>query len=781
MTENLTVLIFAYWHDKGWKGFVGATVKIWDLAHNMSLLGHDVVLFLPKYDYSIKNPPFRLVQIPFLDFPFLRSLSFSFFLTIFLCRHHFLPERDVFYIRRGISIVPAIFAILKKEVLMYEVNDDPYENNGIHPVGMVSRFEKWLAVKTDEIVLSWCDAAFVITEQIKDKIIRQLPRISPAKIHIVASGTNTGLYRPMDKYQCRSMLKLDPSMKYIGFMGTLLEHQGVDILIDAAPSVLRSVPEACFAIIGEGPMKKLWQQRVDEPSLHGHFLFTGQIEYEQTPLWINAMDVCTAPFLISAGLRSPVKIFDYMACSRPVVASKIPGTTDIFDGSGAVRLIEPEDNEALASAIVNVLTGEEEEKEMGAKGRRLAETQYDRKFLAKKLEETAYAVRGNGLKTRVLHLIDSSEIAGGERYLLDLIKHSDPAFEHIVVLSYEGPFSGQLRDHQIRYVLISMKSTFSIKSICKIRDFILNEKIDIVHTHGYRCNLYGRLACLSTGISNLATVHVSLYDYVDTPSWLRRAYLLIEKATSPLASSYICISDAMRDDLRALGIRDEKLIVIQNGVDLEVFYPRGAFANLYDEMRIGSHRPVIGTAGRMVTEKGQIHLIEALPYLLDRWPKLRCLLIGTGPLMDDFKKRVAALGLSETCIFPGVRMDMPDVYPLLDLFVLPSLREPFGLVLLEAMASNIPVIATAAGGPMDFIRSGVNGILVPPSDPVKLAEQIDMMLSNPDRLMALAKRGYETVKRGFDVRKTVRTIEETYRSLIGKKRHITKTNDFVSR
>ena len=82
---------------------------------------------------------------------------------------------------------------------------------------------------------------------------------------------------------------------------------------------------------------------------------------------------------------------------------------------------------------------------------------------------------------------------------------------------------------------------------------------------------------------------------------------------------------------------------------------------------------------------------------------------------------------------------------------------------------------------MDFIRSGVNGILVPPSDPVKLAEQIDMMLSNPDRLMALAKRGYETVKRGFDVRKTVRTIEETYRSLIGKKRHITKTNDFVSR
>lgn len=375
-------------------------------------------------------------------------------------------------------------------------------------------------------------------------------------------------------------------------------------------------------------------------------------------------------------------------------------------------------------------------------------------------------------KTRVLHLIDSSEVAGGERYLLDLIRRSDPAFEHIVVLSYEGPFSGQLRDQQIRYVFVSMKSRFSIKSICKIRDFILKEKIDIVHTHGYRCNLYGRLACLSTGISNLATVHVSLFDYVDTPSWLRRAYLLVEKATSPLASSYICISDAMRDDLRALGIRDEKLMVIQNGVDLEVFYPREPSENLFDELRIGSHRPVIGTAGRMVSEKGQIHLIEALPYLLDRWPELRCLLIGTGPLMDDFKKRVAALGLSETCIFPGVRMDMPNVYPLLDLFVLPSLREPFGLVLLEAMASNIPVIATAAGGPMDFIRSGVNGILVSPADPMKLAEQIDMMLSNTGRSRTLAERGYETVISSFDVHETVRKIEEIYHSLLVKREHI---------
>jgi glycosyltransferase involved in cell wall biosynthesis len=109
---------------------------------------------------------------------------------------------------------------------------------------------------------------------------------------------------------------------------------------------------------------------------------------------------------------------------------------------------------------------------------------------------------------------------------------------------------------------------------------------------------------------------------------------------------------------------------------------------------------------------------------------------------------------------------MPDVYPLLDLFVLPSLREPFGLVLLEAMATSVPVLATAAGGPLDFIQSGINGILVPPADSSKLAEQIDLLLSNPDLLKTIGKKGCETVKRSYDVRDTVCKIEQTYHSQI---------------
>jgi len=390
----LKLFIFGYWHDEGWKGFVGATVKLWDLATNMARFGHDVFLFVPRYEFAEDNPHIQLVRIPLLDLPFLRSLSFSFFLIMFLIWYHFKCRPDVVYIRRGISIVPAIFAILRQALLMYEVNDDPYAYATRHAQskGILTHFERRLAIRTEELILSWCDAAFVITRDIRHKIIQHLPLINTAKIHVVPSGANTELYRPIDQGFCRSKLNMDSSRKYIGFIGTLLEHQGVNILIDAAPFVLQTFPNACFVVIGEGPMKEAWIRRVHELVLQEHFVFTGQIDYEQSPLWINAMDVCTAPFSIRAGLRSPVKIFDYLACGKPVVASRIPGTTDIFAESGAVLLVEPEHKNELATAIVDILTNVEKAHDMGLKGRRFVETQYDRKLLAKKVEEVTYAL-----------------------------------------------------------------------------------------------------------------------------------------------------------------------------------------------------------------------------------------------------------------------------------------------------------------------------------------------------------------------------------------------------
>ena len=387
--KKIQFQLFAYWHDKGWKGFVGATVKIWDLAHNLSSLGQKVVMFLPAYPFPPPAPSLRLVGIPLLDVPLLRALSFNFALMISLVRQRRRTKPDVVYIRRGISLLPAVYARLTRSVLVYEVNDDPFRDTKGPPLGLLARLEKRMALKTDETILSWCDAAFVITAEVRDRLRRYLPDMQPEKIHLLPSGTNTELYHPLDKGDSRSSLRLAPARKYVGFMGTLLEHQGVEVLIDAAPVVLQTIPDVLFIIIGEGPCKEPWRRKVAKMGLGDHFMFAGQIDYERTPLWINAMDVCAAPFLRKAGLSSPVKIFDYLACGRPVVASRLPGTTDPFASSGAVRLVEPENSRVLADALIDILQDDESAERMGRLGRKLVESRFSRLQLAREVLETA--------------------------------------------------------------------------------------------------------------------------------------------------------------------------------------------------------------------------------------------------------------------------------------------------------------------------------------------------------------------------------------------------------
>lgn len=364
----------------------------------------------------------------------------------------------------------------------------------------------------------------------------------------------------------------------------------------------------------------------------------------------------------------------------------------------------------------------------------------------------------------VLHILSSADIAGGEGYVRDLLKYADKKNKHLVVLPYRGPFVEVLEDCRYNFTIIDMEKRFSIRSILLLVQFIKENRVDIVHTHGYRANFYGRIACMLAGVKSVSTVHVSLYDYVKTSSFIRYIYIKLERILSYRTSVFICISNAMKQDMLTLGIDPQKIVVIKNGVDLERFYPRHVQDKLKRELGIKTNGPIVGTVGRMVTEKGQIYLIEALQYLKTDWKDLKCLFIGEGPMLPQLRKMASDSGIEDMCIFAGIRKDIEFSYSILDVFVLPSLREPFGLVLLEAMASGIPVIATAAGGPLEFIGPDVNGVLVPVADSKALALKISCLLSNKGKAQAIATEGRRTVENQYSVKKTVKKVEEVYLS-----------------
>jgi len=240
---------------------------------------------------------------------------------------------------------------------------------------------------------------------------------------------------------------------------------------------------------------------------------------------------------------------------------------------------------------------------------------------------------------------------------------------------------------------------------------------------------------------------------------------LLEKCFSLKTEKFICISNAMKNDMLKVGIPSNKAVLIENGVDLERFYPRSEIVKISKLLGIKAQGPVIGTISRMVSEKGQIYLIKALKYLASEWSDLRCIFIGEGPLYSGIKNAARNFGVEDICLFLDARNDVELIYPLLDLFVLPSLREPFGLVLLEAMACGVPVIATSAGGPPEFILSGVNGILVPPRNGKALAEEISHLLLNKEKASKIRNAGLKTVQNRFNVREKVNKIDQVYFSL----------------
>jgi glycosyltransferase involved in cell wall biosynthesis len=150
-------------------------------------------------------------------------------------------------------------------------------------------------------------------------------------------------------------------------------------------------------------MRAVWSQKIDDNVLSAYFLFPGNVPYEEVPPYCGVMDVCVAPFLKEAVERSPVKIFDYLACGKPVVATDVGETSGFFADSGAVMIVPPEDPAALAQGLNSLLENETLRAEMGEKGRAFIAGRYSRTQIAETVEKIAMRVAArsgecNGVK-----------------------------------------------------------------------------------------------------------------------------------------------------------------------------------------------------------------------------------------------------------------------------------------------------------------------------------------------------------------------------------------------
>ncbi len=373
-------------------------------------------------------------------------------------------------------------------------------------------------------------------------------------------------------------------------------------------------------------------------------------------------------------------------------------------------------------------------------------------------------------RIKVLHVIGGGELGGAEMHILNLLTHMDrERFEVRLCCLFPEPFVQVARANGIATDAVVMRHKLNIGIVDNLMEIIRGRQIDIVHTHGVRANLVGRLAAKLAGIKHIVTTVHSVLEQ-DYPSFFaRQVNRLMERITINSVERFVTVSDLLKQDLVGHGIPAVKITTIYNGVNLAAFRQERVTGDVRKDLGIAPDVPVLGMIARFHPVKGHRFFLEAAKTISRVRPDCRFLLVGSGQYRSEVEAMVKQLGLREQVIFTGYREDIVDVLHSLDILVISSLSEGFGLTAIEAMAMKVPVVATRVGGLPEIIKHGSNGILVPPAEGQAIAQAVLDLLANPEDSRAMAARAFEHVRENFSVEIMAKNTEQLYCSLMSGK------------
>jgi glycosyltransferase involved in cell wall biosynthesis len=231
-----------------------------------------------------------------------------------------------------------------------------------------------------------CRASDIVVVHVPEvgKQLARRWRIDDRRIVALPGGTNTALFHPLATVACRKAIGLGEG-PLVGFVGTLYGYQGLQTLVEAAVTMRERNPGVRFLIVGSGPTEDELRATVRARGLDDAFVFTGWVPYGDVPRYINAMDVCVAPLMPDRGLAMPIKLFDYMACSRPVVVSARYDELDLWGEWPGVLYVVPGDPAALADGLLAILADPELSAAMGAANRHAVEESYSWAAIARRI------------------------------------------------------------------------------------------------------------------------------------------------------------------------------------------------------------------------------------------------------------------------------------------------------------------------------------------------------------------------------------------------------------
>ncbi|MDM8536336.1 glycosyltransferase [Desulfobacterales bacterium HSG17] len=363
----------------------------------------------------------------------------------------------------------------------------------------------------------------------------------------------------------------------------------------------------------------------------------------------------------------------------------------------------------------------------------------------------------------ILHVIDTTGPGGAETVFLNLVSKLDRSrFCSYVVISGKGWVYDQLTKDSIELLICSSKGSFNFKYLLQLIKIIRRLNIDVIHSHLLGSNVYSCVAGFLCNVPVVTTFH-GFVDSQNVDKWIKARFFLINN----FASRIVFVSHHLKKYFVSnRGADVKKSVVIYNGINLNYFKPQ-VDNSIRQEIGLSTDDFVIGSIGNIREAKGYEDLLRCAAVLKDAGFRCKFLIAGqgAGPIFDQLLKLRKSLQLCDIVEFLGFRDDTVALLNAFDIFLLPSISEGFSIATIEAMACGVTTIVTKSGGPEEIVVDGENGIMVPPNDFKKMAQELMGLIDNKKKRYDLGRYALESVRFRFTDKAMVASYEVLYKHL----------------
>jgi sugar transferase (PEP-CTERM/EpsH1 system associated) len=371
------------------------------------------------------------------------------------------------------------------------------------------------------------------------------------------------------------------------------------------------------------------------------------------------------------------------------------------------------------------------------------------------------------IKIKVMHVLSKLDTGGLENGVVNLCNNLDRArFEPMICcLNDIGPMAQRLKT-DIRLFNLNLSDRRDLFYPLRLAAFFRKENPDIVHTHGWgQWSLYAIIGARLGGIPVVINgEHGSFFA--------KRHQIFLQRIIGLLSNIILSVSDSLKNEItKRFAISKQRMKVIHNGVDTQIFTGNYDVFELKEELLnhfnfyIDTNSLVIGSVGSLKRQKNQTMLLQAIMALNIKRPdnNIKVIFVGDGPDRLMLEKYITDNNMKKQVVFLGERNDIPKLLSLFDVLVSTSLSEGLSNVILEAMSSAVPVIATKSVGTPELVYDSINGFIVyPPVDALGFAEKIKFLADNPQLLKTLSSNARKFIEENFSIKKMVSSYENIY-------------------